>query len=281
MSPLLANDYLCTPKEQSRKQLISDYVGDMNQTAEIEAVSASIRSATKVVVLTGAGISTESGIPDFRGPQGLWTKNPEAQKLSHIQYYVADKDVRVRAWKARKDLRPGRFQPNRGHSALVELEKKGKLDTLVTQNIDSLHLDAGTSPEILIEVHGHVREVLCLDCGERAPMERALARVEAGEEDPNCRSCGGILKSATISFGQQLVEEDIDRAFHAASTCDVLLAIGSTLEVTPVAYMPEYALRAGAELVIINAEPTPFDRSASAIFRDPIGEVLPEIVSRV
>lgn len=253
----------------------------MLESPELEAVAGSIRSATKVVVLTGAGISTESGIPDFRGPQGLWTKNPEAQKLSDIRYYVADRDVRVRAWKARRDLRPGRFQPNRGHSALVDLEKKGKLDTLVTQNIDSLHLDAGTSPEVLIEVHGHVREVVCLDCGERAPMERALARVEAGEEDPACRSCGGILKSATISFGQQLVEEDLDRAFHAASTCDVLLAIGSTLEVTPVAYMPEYALRAGAELVIINAEPTPFDRSARAIFREPIGEVLPEIVSRV
>ena len=281
MSPSLANGYLCTPKEESRKQMTRDYVGYMSQPAEIGAVAASIRSATKVVVLTGAGISTESGIPDFRGPQGLWTKNPEAQKLSHIQYYVADRDVRVRAWKARKDLRPGRFQPNRGHSALVELEKKGRLDTLVTQNIDSLHLDAGTSPEILIEVHGHVREVVCLECGERAPMERALARVDAGEEDPDCRSCGGILKSATVSFGQQLVEEDLDRAFHAASTCDVLLAIGSTLEVTPVAYMPEYALRAGAELVIINAEPTPFDRSASAVFRTPIGEVLPDIVSRV
>ena len=253
----------------------------MSENASEETIAGWIKDSRHIVALTGAGISTESGIPDFRGPQGLWTKDPKAQQLSDIRFYVSDRDVRVRTWKARAELEPGRFAPNAGHMALVELERKGKLATLVTQNIDSLHLAAGTSPEILVEVHGHNREVVCLDCGERAPMERALARLEAGEEDPPCRTCGGILKAATISFGQPLVEDDIDRALRAAASCDLLLTIGTTLEVTPVAYMPEYALRAGARLVIINDAPTQFDDYAAAVKRERIGEVLPKIVELV
>jgi NAD-dependent deacetylase len=258
-----------------------DMLNCMNSDPSVETIAGWIRNAKRVVALSGAGISTESGIPDFRGPQGLWTKNPEAMRLSDIRYYVSDRDVRVRAWKTRLEFRPGRFSPNAGHLALADLEHKGKLETLVTQNVDGLHLAAGTSPEILIEVHGHVREVVCLECGERAPMEKALARVEGGEEDPPCRTCGGILKSATISFGQPLVEDDIDRALQAAKSCDLLLAVGTTLEVTPVAYMPEYALRSAARLVIINDAPTQFDDFADAVKRERIGEILPRIVELV
>ena len=160
----------------------------------LSAVRSWIEAARRLVVLTGAGISTESGIPDFRGPQGVWTRNPEAEKQSTIQHYVADPEVRRRAWQSRLDSPAWGAQPNAGHRALVALERRGKLDTLITQNIDGLHQAAGSSPERVVEVHGTMREVVCLACGERAPMERALARVRAGEEDPPCRTCGGILK---------------------------------------------------------------------------------------
>lgn len=247
----------------------------------IRAIASWIRDANRIVALTGAGISTESGIPDFRGPQGVWTKNPEAQRKSNISYYLSDREQRVRAWKSRLERPPKRFEPNSGHLALVELEKKGKLHTLVTQNIDGLHHKAGTSPEIVIEVHGNTREVMCLACGERAPMERALARVAAGEDDPPCRTCGGILKAATISFGQNLIADDIERSELAAATCDLLLAIGTSLAVYPVAYLPAIALKADAKLVIINAEPTPYDPHAHAVIGGRLGEVLPKLVELV
>jgi NAD-dependent deacetylase len=155
------------------------------------------------------------------------------------------------------------------------------LHTLVTQNVDSLHMKAGNTLGRMIEIHGTVRDFVCMGCGERGAIERVMARVEAGEDDPPCRTCGGILKSATISFGQNLVSEDLERAQMAAATCEVFLAIGTSLVVTPVAYLPQYALQAGAKLVIITAEETPFDRAADAILRDPIGEVLPAIVDLV
>ena len=184
--------------------------------ASVEAVAGWIGEARFVVVLTGAGISTASGVPDFRGPNGVWTKNPKAERLSNIHYYMADPEVRVEAWRQRLDNPAWTAQPNAGHLALAELERKGQLQSLVTQNIDGLHLSAGTSPTTTIEIHGTMREVVCMSCGERAPMERALARVRAGEEDPPCRSCGGILKSATISFGQNLVAGDLARSQLAA-----------------------------------------------------------------
>jgi len=237
-----------------------------------------IREAKRVVALTGAGISTDSGIPDFRGPQGLWTQNPKAEKLSDIRYYMADPEVRRLAWQSRLEHPTWQARPNAGHLALVELERRGKLHALITQNIDELHQLAGNSPEKVIEVHGTVRQVVCMGCGERAPMERALARVRAGEADPPCRSCGGILKSATISFGQALVPEVIDRAMQAAVEADVLLAVGSTLQVYPVAGAVPAAKAAGAKLVIVNAEPTAFDDLADAVFNDSISEVLPKLV---
>jgi NAD-dependent deacetylase len=236
-----------------------------------------IDAAQRPVVLTGAGISTDSGIPDFRGPQGVWTRNPQAEKQSTIQHYVADPEVRKQAWRSRLDSPAWTAKPNAGHLALVALEHRGKLDTLITQNIDGLHQAAGISPAKVVEVHGTMREVVCLDCGERAAMERALARVRAGEEDPPCRSCGGILKSATISFGQSLVPEDLRRAELAARRCDLLLAVGTKLSVWPVAGVVPVAKDTGARVVIVNAEPTDMDGLADAVLRGSIGDILPRL----
>jgi NAD-dependent deacetylase len=237
-----------------------------------------IDASERVVVLTGAGISTDSGIPDFRGPDGVWTRNPEAEKMSTLQHYVADPDVRKRAWRSRLETAGTPRQPNAGHRALVELERQGKLHLLVTQNIDGLHTDAGTSPDRIVEIHGTFREFGCLGCGERGPMSGALDRVRAGEEDPSCRSCGGILKSATISFGQGLVEEDLIRSGNAARRCDLMLAIGSTLAVFPIADVVPMAKNAGARVVILNAQPTEMDHLADAVIRGSISEILPRLV---
>ena len=236
-----------------------------------------IARARRVVVLTGAGISTDSGIPDFRGPQGVWTKNPKAEKLSDIRYYMSDPEVRRLSWQSRLEHPAWNARPNAGHLALVALERRGKLHALITQNIDELHQLAGHAPAKVIEVHGTMRQVVCMSCGERAPMEKALARVRAGEADPPCRSCGGILKSATISFGQQLVPEVIDRAMRAAAEADLFLSVGTSLQVYPIAGAVQVAKRAGARLVIVNAEATPFDQIADAVFNDPIGELLPRL----
>jgi len=236
-----------------------------------------IEAAERVVALTGAGVSTDSGIPDFRGPQGVWTRDPEAEKQSTIQHYVADPEVRRRAWRSRLESPAWSAQPNAGHRALVALERRGKLDTLITQNIDGLHQAAGSSPERVVEVHGTMREVVCLACGQRAPMERALARVRAGEDDPPCRTCGGILKSATISFGQSLVPEDLRRAELAARRCDLMLAVGTKLSVWPVAGVVPVAKDAGARVVIVNAEPTEMDGMADAVLRGSIGDILPRL----
>jgi len=238
-----------------------------------------IREAEKVVVLTGAGISTESGIPDFRGPQGVWTKNPEAEKMATLQHYMSDPEVRRRAWKNRLASTAWSAKPNAGHRALVELERYGKLDTIITQNVDGLHQKAGTSPELVVEIHGTLLEVMCMRCGESAPMERALERVRDGEEDPPCRSCGGILKSATISFGQNLVHEDLVRSQVAAETCDLMIAIGSSLSVYPIAGVVPIAKQAGARVVILNAEPTAMDDAADLVIRGAIGELLPRLTA--
>jgi NAD-dependent deacetylase len=249
---------------------------------DLATIAGWIRDAIRVVVLTGAGISTESGIPDFRGPQGVWTRDPEAEKRATLQYYVAHREARVASWRGRSDggLLSG-ATPNAGHLALADLDRQGRIELLVTQNIDGLHLDAGTDPARLVQIHGTVRDFACLGCGERGPIERVLARVRAGDEDPHCRSCGGILKSATISFGQNLVPEDLARSEAAAAGCDLFIAIGTTLTVYPVAALPQYALRNGARLVIINADETPYDPYADAIVRGRIGQVLPAIVRLV
>ncbi|MBI1731844.1 MAG: Sir2 family NAD-dependent protein deacetylase [Gammaproteobacteria bacterium] len=237
-----------------------------------------ISNAKRVVVLTGAGISTDSGIPDFRGPQGVWTKNPKAEKLSDIRHYVADAEVRQLSWQSRLEHPAWGARPNSGHLALADLEKRGKLHALITQNIDELHQMAGNSPEKVIEVHGTMRKVACLNCGWRGPMQETLDRVRAGEADPPCRACGGILKSATISFGQPLVPAVIDRAMQVAREAHVFLSVGTSLQVYPIAETVPLARSAGARIVILNAEPTPFDDIADAVFRDPISEVLPGLL---
>ncbi|HEX2850472.1 MAG TPA: Sir2 family NAD-dependent protein deacetylase [Acidimicrobiales bacterium] len=248
-------------------------------TATIDEVREWVRAARSITVLTGAGISTDSGIPDFRGPNGVWTKNPAAEKASNISYYLADPEVRKASWRRRlESTLLAEARPNVGHLALVELERRGQLNALITQNIDGLHHAAGHSPDKVIEIHGSAREVVCMECGERAPMERALERVRAGEDDPPCRSCGGILKSATISFGQSLVSRDIERAEQAAATCDLLLAIGSTLTVVPAAYAVPIAAQNGARIAIVNAEETAYDHVADAVLRGPIAEIVPAIV---
>ena len=229
-------------------------------------------------MLTGAGISTESGIPDFRGPQGVWTKNPQAEKLSNIHYYMADPEVRKAAWQSRLEHPAWNAKPNAGHFALAALEQRGKLHALITQNIDELHQMAGNSPDKVIEVHGSVRSVVCMACGMTAPMQKVLDRVRAGEADPPCRECGGILKSNTISFGQQLVPKVIERALRAAGESDLFFAIGTSLQVYPIAGAVELANAASARIVILNAEETPFDDIADAVFREPIGTVLPALL---
>ncbi len=233
-----------------------------------------VSASTRIVALTGAGISTESGIPDFRGPQGVWTTNPKAEKLSHIHYYMSDPEVRRLAWQQRLVHPAWHATPNAGHHALAALERAGRLHTLITQNIDGLHQRAGNSSDKVIEVHGTVHDYVCMSCGNRGPMKVVLERVRGGEEDPPCLDCGGILKSATISFGQQLDPEVIERAMQAAAEADVFLAIGSTLQVYPVAGVVPHAKAAGARLVIVNAEPTRFDAVADVVIQQRIGDVL-------
>jgi NAD-dependent deacetylase len=242
-----------------------------------EAVRGWIDASARIVALTGAGISTESGIPDFRGPQGVWTRNPQAEKLSNIHDYMADSAIRRLSWQSRVDHPAWHAAPNAGHRALVQLERRGKLHAIVTQNIDGLHQRAGTSPARIIEVHGTVHEAVCMRCGWRGSMLAVLERVRRGEDDPPCAACGGILKSATISFGQALVPEVIERAMRVAQQADLLLAVGSSLRVYPVAGAVPVAKAAGARVVIVNAEPTPFDELADAVLSRPIGEVLPAI----
>jgi NAD-dependent deacetylase len=237
-----------------------------------------IDDAQRVVVLTGAGISTDSGIPDFRGPQGVWTKNPLAEKMSNIHHYLADPEVRKLSWQNRLISPAWNAKPNAGHLSLFNLFKRRKLHALITQNIDELHQMSGIPSELVIEVHGTMRRVMCMGCGMRAPMQKALERVRAGEEDPKCRDCSGILKSDTISFGQQLVPQVIDRAMRVAGEGDLFLSVGTSLQVYPVAGAVEIARDAGAKIVIVNAQPTPFDEVADAVFDGSISEVLPAIL---
>ena len=244
----------------------------------IEAARRLLGDASSVAVLTGAGISTDSGIPDFRGPNGVWTRNPEAEKRSTIQHYLADPQVRRDAWQIRLHSDMFSAEPNDGHRALVGLERSGRLHTLVTQNIDGLHVIAGSSPDKVVEIHGTVHRWECVDCGARGPMDEALDRVRAGEADPPCLICDGILKSATIMFGQSLVTADLMRAEIAAVEADVLLAVGTSLTVYPIAGMVQVALEAGRSVVIVNAQTTPFDAQATVVVQGSASEVLPAIL---
>lgn len=247
----------------------------MGSSDAIRLVCGWIDAARRVVALTGAGISTDSGIPDFRGPDGVWTRNPAAERLANIQHYLADPEVRKASWRGRLTHPAWNARPNAGHLALVALERRGKLHALVTQNVDGLHQRAGNSPGLVIEVHGTIHGATCLSCGWKGPMQPVLARVRSGEDDPRCERCGGILKSDTISFGQALVPEVIDRAMRVAAEADLLLAVGTSLQVYPAAGAVPLAKAAGAHVVIMNAQPTPFDDSADAVLNGSISENLP------
>jgi len=249
----------------------------MDVDEQVEAVAQWVADAERITVLTGAGISTDSGIPDFRGPNGVWTKNPAAEKMATIQHYLADPDVRRQAWRNRLATPAWQAEPNAGHLAIVELQRRGKLYAVVTQNVDGLHQKAGTDVELVVEVHGTIWYSRCWECQDRRPMAEALDRVRAGEEDPPCLLCGGILKSDTISFGQSLVPEVIDRALNAAAEADLLIAVGTTLQVQPVASMVPIAARAGAQIVIVNDQPTAMDALADVVVRESIGSVLTRI----
>jgi NAD-dependent deacetylase len=249
----------------------------------LDRARALLGAAHRIVVLTGAGISTDSGIPDFRGPNGLWTKNPEAEKSATLQHYLGDAEVRRFAWQNRLANSVHTREPNAGHHALVELERRGHLAALVTQNVDGLHQRAGSDPARVIEVHGTMHWTRCWTCDDRRPMVEALDRVRGGELDPGCLACRhagrlgdgvGILKSDTISFGQNLDERVIARALGAADQCDLLLAVGTSLQVYPVASMMPRARRAGASIIIVNGEPTALDSSADVVLRGSISEVL-------
>lgn len=261
-----------------------DERGDQVHDEAIRA-RALLERARRVVVLSGAGISTDSGIQDFRGPQGLWTKHPEAERAATLSSYVSDPELRKRAWQNRLTSPMWAASPNAGHQALVDLERSGRLDTLVTQNIDGLHHEAGTDPSRIIEIHGTSREVVCLRCGDRQESEPVHERVRGGEADPSCAvvdsdgvACGGILKSATISFGQSLVPEDLFRAERAATDCDLLLAVGSTLGVFPAAGMVPIAVQHGAVVIIVNGGPTEMDSLADVVVYGSISECLPAMV---
>jgi NAD-dependent deacetylase len=238
-----------------------------------------VDSGRRITVLTGAGISTDSGIPDFRGPNGVWTKNPEAERTATLDAYLSDPEVRRQSWQNRLHSPAWDAQPNPGHLALVELERQGRLHAILTQNIDELHQRAGNDPSLVVELHGTMFRVRCWACGWEGPMTSALGRVRAGDPDPRCEVCGGILKSATISFGQALDPRAIARAERVSRECDVFMAVGSSLGVYPAAGFVEVAYHAGAAVVIVNAEATPYDGLAAAVLRGSISELLPALVA--
>jgi NAD-dependent deacetylase len=235
-----------------------------------------LREAHRICVLTGAGISTDSGIPDYRGPQGVWTRDPDAEKLVTLSYYLRDPEIRRRSWLLRRDLATADVRPNAGHAALVDLQRQGRLRALLTQNIDGLHQAAGSTG--VLELHGTVHEVVCTSGGHRMPIADVLARVDAGEPDPACPLCGGVLKTATVYFGEALDSEVLDAAAQAAGDCDVLLAVGTSLGVYPAAGLVEVAATHGARVVIVNAEPTPYDGLADLVVQEPISTALPRLL---
>jgi NAD-dependent deacetylase len=234
-----------------------------------------IEEAYRVVVFTGAGISTESGIPDFRSPGGLWTKMAPID----FQDFVSSADIRAEAWRRKFEIDKTITQadPNKGHMAIAKLVDEGKVSHVITQNIDNLHQNSGIPGEKIIELHGNGTYAKCLDCGERHELFWVREMFEASGRAPDCRSCSGIVKSATISFGQAMPEEEMNRAHEATLGCDLFLAIGSSLQVYPAAGFPILAKRNGATLVILNREPTELDQIADLVIHNEIGATLAPI----
>ncbi|WP_037604263.1 SIR2 family NAD-dependent protein deacylase [Streptacidiphilus rugosus] len=234
-----------------------------------------------VAVLSGAGMSTDSGLRDYRGPQGLWRSDPTAQRMVTIGDYLADPEVRRRAWRLRLEHGVLGASPNVAHRALAAYERTGLPIRVLTQNVDGLHQLGGVSPRKVLELHGTARMVQCVRCKVRGDMADALARVEAGEADPPCLDCGGVLKPATVLFGEHLDPEVLGQARAVAAACDVLMAVGTTLQVHPAAGLVDIALARGAQVIVVNADPTPYDDAASEVVREPIGTSVPALLRRI
>lgn len=235
-----------------------------------------IKSSKKIVVFTGAGVSTESGIPDFRSPGGLW------ERYTPVMYqdFLQSAESRKKYWAMGKMTYPvfSQAQPNPAHHAIVELEKMGKLYALITQNVDGLHQKAGTSEDLVLELHGTAKWVFCLECRKKYTRAEIQQWLDKGIEIPMCDSCGGILKSATVSFGQPMPELETGMAEQKSRECDLFLVVGSSLVVQPAAFMPLFAKEGGAKLIIVNNSETPHDGYADLIIRQPAGQILPKIV---
>lgn len=232
----------------------------------------------RLVVFTGAGVSTESGIPDFRSPGGIWSKyDPEDFTINKI---VSSREVRRKIWQM-GDSTFKDAKPNPAHYAISELEKMGKLDCLITQNVDNLHQMAGNSSQKIYELHGNMREAVCLGCHRRFSIEEIRKRVRSGDEVPECDFCHGIIKPAGVFFGEPLPQKELQEAMEHSMRADIFMVVGSTLVVYPAALMPEYALQSGAKLIIINLSETPLDYRAALLLMGKAGEILPRIVSRM
>lgn len=240
-----------------------------------------VADTRRVTALTGAGMSTDSGIPDYRGPQGLWRRDPEAEKLVTYQYYMSDPEVRRRSWLSRRDNPAWNAVPNAAHHALVDVEHANVPLRIITQNVDGLHQQAGSTPRKVFELHGSMFHVVCTECAAQSSMEEALERVASGEQDPRCLYCGGIQKSGTVMFGQRLPDETLHAAASAASSCDLFLAVGTSLQVEPAASLCRLAVDRGAHLVVVNGAPTPYDDIATAVLRESVSAALPRITATI
>jgi len=255
-------------------------VKEQSLDALIDKVADLIINAKRVVVFTGAGISTESGIPDFRSPGGIWDRfDPDDFTY---QKFISSPKARHKQWRM---LRDGGLtteaKPNPAHYAIAELNKLGKLDCVITQNVDSLHQKAGVPNDKVFELHGNMQWVVCLSCGRRYPLAQIKDRLDGGEEIPDCEVCRGILKPDAVFFGEALPVEVLEEATHRSSHCDLFIVIGSTLIIYPAAYMPDYAVKRGTKLIIINLSPTPMDKRATVLIRAKAGETMSKIVERV
>ena len=244
--------------------------------ARKQTARALIARASRIVGFTGAGISTESGVPDFRSPDGVWARN----RTVYFEEFLSSEAGRVEYWRQKMEGWPAMrdARPNAGHRAFVALHEQGRLTAMITQNIERLHQRSGLPGDLVLELHGTTTEAVCLTCGDRIPSDEACRRVAGGELAPRCTLCGGLLKPATVSFGQPMPQDVMVRAYAAAESCDLLLAVGSSLVVEPAASIPRIARRAGARLIIVNREPTPLDVIADVVMHGEIGDILPALI---
>jgi NAD-dependent deacetylase len=248
---------------------------------EFDKAAALILESKRLVIFTGAGVSTESGIPDFRSPGGLWDKyDPDEFNYSR---FISSQQSREKYWDFSKSLWPtiAAAEPNPAHLAIAELDRLRKLDCVITQNIDGLHQKAGVPEGKVIELHGTIKWVVCLSCGKRYPREEIQERLKEGVKAPTCDDCSGVMKPATISFGQAMPEKETREAEERSVACDLFVTVGSSLVVYPAAQMPLIAKRSGGKLIIINLAPTPHDPYADLIIHRKAGEAMQEIINRL